>query len=446
MFNKVLVANRGEIAVRVIRTCRALGIKTVAVYSSVEDAPMHAGLADEAFQLPERKTPAASYLDAESIVALSLESGADAIHPGYGFLSESPVLAEQCDARGVTFVGSRPEVARLMSDKWAARRKMSSLSVPVLPGARVVDHDPSVLKGVASEVGFPLMVKATQGGGGIGMQLVAKHEQLDRAVKRAGSSARRAFGSPEVYLEKFVPNARHVEVQIIADSKGNVSHLWERECSVQRRHQKVIEEAPSPSLGESSRQSLVTVAVDAARSIGYVGAGTFEFIMSDEQGPYFMEANTRLQVEHGITEMITGVDIVEQQLRAAAGLELSINREQQIAVHGHSIECRIYAEDPVTFIPHPGRLDAYVLPDMANVRVDTGYAPGDAVTPYFDPLLAKLIVWGENRDDALKTMTSALEATEVSGLKTNIPTLKKALRNPDFVGGHYSTGFLENLA
>ena len=445
MFNKVLVANRGEVACRIFRTCRALGIKTVAVYSPAEGTPMHARLADESFQLPEHDAPANAYLDAEAIVGLGVESGSDAIHPGYGFLSESPVLAEHCDRRGVTFVGPRPDIARLFADKWAAREWMSSISVPVLPGARVVDDDPSGLESAASSLGYPLMVKATEGGGGIGMQAVNKPEQLQRAVKRAGSSAFRAFGNREVYLEKFLPDARHLEVQIISDAEGNVSHLWERECSAQRRHQKVIEEAPSTSLSPSARKSLVSLAIGAARSIAYVGAGTFEFVMNEMQGPYFLEANARLQVEHAVTEMTTGVDIVEQQLRAAAGLGLTISHDGEVKPHGHAIQCRIYAEDPVTFLPSPGVLRAFVLPDLANVRVDTGYAVGDAVTRYFDPLLAKVIAWGENRAGALRLMREALDATEVSGVKTNIPILQTALQHPDFVGGLYTTGFFENL-
>ena len=445
MFNKVLIANRGEVACRIIRTCRALGIKTVAVSSPAEGTPMHVRLADESFQLPQSDTPATAYLDAEAIVDLGVESGSDAIHPGYGFLSESPVLAEHCDRRGVTFVGPRPDVARLLADKWAARERMSSISLPVLPAARVADDDPTGLESAASGLGFPLMVKATKGGGGIGMQTVHKPEQLQRAVKRAGSSAFRAFGSRQVYLEKFVTDARHVEVQIIADAEGNVSHLWERECSAQRRHQKVIEEAPSPSLSPSARESLVSMAMEAARAAEYVGAGTFEFIMNDRQGPYFLEANARLQVEHGVTEMITGIDIVEQQMRAAAGLALTIGSDGDIRPHGHAIQCRIYAEDPVTFLPSAGVLQAFVLPDLANVRIDTGYTGGDEVTPYFDPLLAKVIAWGENRPAALDLMREALNATEISGVKTNIPALKTALQHPDFVRGLYTTGFFENL-
>ena len=445
MFDKVLIANRGEISCRIIRTCRALRIKTVAVYAPAERNPLHAQLADEAFGLPERATPAGSYLDAEAIVSLCVESGADAIHPGYGFLSESAVLAEHCQERGVAFVGPKPDVTRLMADKWAAREKMSAMSVPVLPGARIVD-DPLGLNGVAMDLGFPLMVKATRGGGGIGMQAVAGPAQLERAVKRARSSAMRAFGHGDLYLEKLVPDARHVEVQIIGEPGGDVLHLWDRECSAQRRHQKVIEEAPSPGLSPSVRESLASMAVDAARSTGYVGAGTFEFIMNELEGPFFLEANTRLQVEHGVTEMITGVDIVEQQLLAAAGVGLSVGPEAPVPLRGHAIECRIYAEDPTTFLPSPGTLEVFTLPDLPNVRIDTGYGQGESVTPYFDPLLAKVICWGEHRDEALSLTMQALEATEVSGVKTNIAMLEKAVRHPDFVAGRYSTSLIEDIA
>ena len=444
VFDKVLIANRGEIACRIIRTCRRLGISAVSVHSSAEGSPLHAELADERYVLPERDTPAGAYLDAESIVDIAVKSGADAIHPGYGFLSESPELAENCARRGVAFVGPRPDVARLMADKWAARKKMASLGVPVLPGARVqAGDDEDAVAAAIEEVGLPLMVKATDGGGGIGMQVVESESRIQRALRRASSSALRAFGSSEVYIEKLVTRARHIEVQIIADEIGNVRHLWERECSAQRRHQKVIEEAPAPCLPESLRKSLVGMSVSAARETNYVGAGTFEFIVDDNLLAYFLEANTRLQVEHGVTEMITGVDIVEQQLRAAAGMSLSMSGD--LPLNGQAVECRIYAENPKTFIPSPGTLDAFDLPSMPNLRIDSGYRRGDAVTPYFDPLLAKFIAWDENRDGAIRLMKDALDAAEISGVATNIPTLCAALEYADFAGGRYTTGFIENL-
>lgn len=443
MFNKVLIANRGEIACRIIRTCRKLGIGTVAVYSLAEGNPLHAELADECHILPERETPAGSYLDVGAIVDIAAKSGADAIHPGYGFLSESPALAQKCAERGIAFVGPRPDVARLMADKWAARRKMASIGVPVLPGMDVDSQDSTGAEAAALKIGFPLMVKATGGGGGIGMQIVERQDRLQRALRRASSSAMRAFGSPEVYVEKLVKPARHVEVQIIADENGNVRHLWERECSAQRRHQKVIEEAPAPCLSDSLRNSLVDMSVNAARETNYVGAGTFEFIVDDKQSAYFLEANTRLQVEHGVTEIITGVDIVEQQLLAAAGESLSV--EADLPVRGHAVECRIYAEDPATFIPSPGTLDAFELPDIPNLRIDSGYRKGDAVTPYFDPLLAKFIAWGECRADAIRQMGEALEATDASGVATNIPTLRATISHPDFAAGLYTTGLIESM-
>ena len=443
VFDKVLIANRGEIACRIIRTCRKLSIKTVAVYTAAEGSPMHAELADESYSLPENATPAASYLDAAAIVAIAVESGADAIHPGYGFLSESPALAERCAERGVVFVGTRPDTARLMADKWAARAKMSSVGVPVLPGARVQADDEESALSAASKVGLPLMVKATDGGGGIGMQVVESEARLQRALRRASSSALRAFGNPEVYIEKLVAPARHIEVQIVADEHGNVRHLGERDCSAQRRHQKVIEEAPAPNLPSSLCEALADMSVSAGRKTDYVGAGTFEFIVDDNDFAYFLEANTRLQVEHGVTEMVTGVDIVEQQLRVAAGMKLSMN--DNVAPNGHAIECRIYAENPKTFMPSPGALNAFDLPSMANLRIDIGYREGDAVTPYFDPLLAKFIAWGECRDAAISLMDSALNACEISGVDTNIPTLRAALEHPDFAAGRYTTSLIESL-
>ena len=444
LFNKVLIANRGEIACRIIKTCRNLGIDTVAVYASAEGRPLHAELADECHALPERETPAGAYLDAEAILGLAVKSGSDAIHPGYGFLSESPALADQCAERGVVFVGPRPDVARLMADKWAARRKMASLGVPVLQGAQVQADDEESAADAVKEIGLPVMVKATDGGGGIGMQVVGSESRLQRALRRASSSALRAFGSPEVYIEKLVTQARHIEVQIIVDELGNVRHLWERECSAQRRHQKVIEEAPAPCVSDSLRQWLVEMSVNAARETNYVGAGTFEFIVDDSQSAYFLEANTRLQVEHGVTEMITGVDIVEQQLRAAAGLPLSIDAD--VPVSGHAIECRLYAEDPKTFIPSPGTLDAFEFPSMQNLRVDSGYRKGDTVTPYFDPLLAKFITWSDERAAAIGLMRDALGATEIVGVKTNIPTIRATLSHPEFVAGRYTTGLIESLS
>ena len=444
MFGKVLIANRGEIACRIIQTCRNIGVSAVAVYTSAEGVPLHAELADEAYELPERETPAMSYLDAEAIVDIAVRSGADAIHPGYGFLSESYALTEQCAKNGVVFIGPRPELARLMADKWQAREKMDSLGVPVLPGVNVNAADAASVDAGAAEIGFPLMVKANDGGGGIGMQMVEHPDRLHDAVLRASSTAFRAFGSDLVYFEKLVKPTRHIEVQIIADELGNTRHLWERECSAQRRHQKVIEEAPAPSLPRSVRQSLVDWAEDAARATNYAGAGTFEFLVDDSYSAFFLEANTRLQVEHGITEAVTGVDIVEQQLRAAAGLPLSV--EDDVPLNGYAVECRIYAEDPRTFIPWPGTLETFRLPTMPYLRIDSGFREGDVVTPYFDPLIAKFISWGDTRDEAIWLMQEALDATEVRGVATNIGALHVALVHPDFVAGLYTTDLIGSLS
>ncbi len=443
MFKSLLIANRGEIACRIIRTCERLGIRTAAVYSAAEGSPLHAELADAAHILPERATPAASYLDAAAIVSIAQQCGADAIHPGYGFLSESTTLAEQCASHGIAFVGPQPNVARLMADKWMARDKMASLGVPILPGAWLDGNSPSAFADAANQVGFPLLVKAKDGGGGIGMQIVQSEARLERAVRRARSSASRAFGSAEVYLEKYLPHARHIEVQVIADTHGNVRHMWERECSAQRRYQKVIEEAPSPSITPDMRRRLTQMSVDAAHATNYTGAGTFEYIVDNDGDAYFLEANTRLQVEHPVTEAITGVDIVEQQLRAAAGMPLSLDADTP--TRGHAIECRIYAEHPQTFIPSPGTLNAFTLPTLEGMRIDSGYRRGDTVTPYFDPMLAKFIAWGEARPHAIRLMADALALTDIAGVDTNIPLLLTALAHPDFVAGWYDTGLLSNI-
>ncbi len=440
MFQKVLIANRGEIACRIVRTCRRLGIDTVAIRSAAEGEPLHAELADEAIILPGSSNPIAAYLNARHVVSAARESGADAIHPGYGLLAENPDLADACADAGIAFVGPSAEIIRLMGNKSEARRRLREVGAPVLPGADVASDDD--MESVAEAVGYPLMVKASEGGGGIGMQLVSDPRRLGRAVSRARSSARRAFGSEEIYLERFIPSARHVEVQIIADSDGGCSHLWERECSVQRRRQKVIEEAPSPSISRSARDELTSVATRAARSVGFRNVGTFEFLVDPDDRVYFIEANTRLQVEHATTEMVTGVDIVERQLRIAAG---QTGQARSASVRGHAIQCRIYAEDPRTFIPSPGVLDEFHVPGLGGLRVDTGFRAGDEVSSWFDPLLAKVIAWGETRDASISLMREALEATRISGVKTNVPTLLKAIESEEFALGRYTTDLLEKI-
>ena len=393
--------------------------------------------------MPDSPNPVSGYLDIETMVGIALQAGAEAVHPGYGFLSENARFAEACAESGIVFVGPPTEVIRLMGNKREARRRLAEYGVPVLPGTEVSLDGVEDMQAAAATVGFPLMVKASEGGGGIGMQLVAGPERLDRSVRRARSSSRRAFGSEDMYFERFIPDARHVEVQVIADSDGVSSHLWERECSVQRRHQKVIEEAPSPSISESARERLLAAAVKAAESVGFRNVGTFEFLVDQEDGFYFLEANTRLQVEHGTTEMVTGVDIVEQQLRIAAGLATDV---RPTPVNGHAIECRIYAEDPETFVPSPGKLEEFEIPEGDCLRVDTGFRAGDEVSSFFDPLLAKLIAWGKSRDAATALMCEALAETRISGIKTNVPTLLRALEQPDFVRGRYTTDLLQTLS
>ena len=412
------------------------------MYSPAEGSPLHVELADEAAALPDLASLVAGYLDIGAVTRAAIETGADAIHPGYGFLSENPTFARACEEAGLVFIGPSAETIRLIGNKREARRQLAEYGVPVLPGTEVVLDGDAELASRAESIGYPLMVKASAGGGGIGMNLVREPRHLERAVRRTRSSSRRAFGSQDVYLERYVPDARHVEVQVVSDTDGSCTHLWERECSAQRRHQKVIEEAGSPSITDATRERLISSAVLAAREIGYTNVGTFEFIVDSDDQPYFIEANARIQVEHGTTEMVTGVDIVEQQLRIAAGDGISIGHKP---VSGHSIQCRIYAEDPETFIPSPGTLDVFRLPEMDGLRVETGFREGDEVSSHFDPLLAKLIAWGATRCDAISLMEKALAATKVDGVKSNVVALKRALSHTDFRRGRYSTGLMGAL-
>ncbi len=442
MFSKILIANRGEIACRIIRTCRRLDIATVAIHSTAEGTPLHAELADEAVVLPDAPNPVASYLDVDRVVSIARDTGAEAIHPGYGLLSENPDLAEACARAGIAFVGPPTGVIRLMGNKREARRRVADAGVPVLPGAELTS-DADDLESSAESVGYPLIVKASEGGGGIGMQLVSDPRRLARAVSRTRSSARRAFGSEDIYLERFITDARHVEVQIVADADGTCSNLWERECSVQRRHQKVIEEAPSPSISQTTRDRLTSVATHAAQTVGYTNVGTFEFLLDQDDEFYFIEANTRLQVEHAVTEMVTGIDIVERQLRIAAAEPAP---SESPPISGHAIQSRIYAEDPDTFIPSPGTLEEFYIPALEGLRVDTGFRAGDEVSSYFDPLLAKVISWGETRADSIALMARALDESNISGVKTNVPTLSRAIQSAEFASGRYTTDLLTTLA
>ena len=425
MFRKLLVANRGEVACRVMRTCRELGIKSVAVYSSVEANSLHAGLADESYPLPDTDTPSDGYLDVDAMVELALRARADAIHPGYGFMSESPEFARACVKAGIGFVGPPARVIEAMANKREARVVIARLGVQVLPGTTVPLDGSVDIGSHARAIGYPLIVKASNGGGGIGLAMVPGPDRLERALKRASSTARRAFASDDLYLERYVPDARHVEVQVFGDGHGTLLHMYERECSVQRRHQKLIEETPSPGLPEETRIAMTDAALTAAQGIGYEGAGTIEFLLAPDGEFFFLEANTRLQVEHGITEMTVGVDMVQQQISVASGARLGLS-QAQIVPRGHAIECRIYAEDPETFLPSPGTITVWQMPRGDGVRDDTGLRLGDEVTPHFDPLLAKVMAWAESRPEAIDKVAAALQRTRVEGVRTNIPFLLKA--------------------
>jgi acetyl-CoA carboxylase biotin carboxylase subunit len=443
MFKKVLIANRGEIAVRIIRACRELGIETVAVYSEADRSALHVRYADEAYLLgpaPSRE----SYLRADKILDIAIKSGATAIHPGYGFLAEREDFAAKCEEAGIKFIGPKPSSIAAMGDKAEARATVIKAGVPVVPGTEDVGNlTDDELLAKAPQIGFPLLIKATAGGGGKGMREVRSLEEMPTLLASARREAESSFGDGNVYLEKLVEGARHIEFQILADSFGNVIHLGERECSIQRRHQKLLEEAPSPFLNDDLRQRMGKVAVKAAQAVDYVNAGTIEFLVDKEGNYYFLEMNTRLQVEHPVTEMATGVDIVAEQIRIARGRQLSYTQEQ-IRFNGHAIECRINAEDPFNgFVPSTGRITHSLLPTGPGVRVDTGVYPGFEITPFYDPMIAKLIVWGETRAQAILRMRRALEEYRIVGVQTNIPFHQMLMDSHRFMGGQFDTRFVE---
>ncbi|MEK6754093.1 MAG: acetyl-CoA carboxylase biotin carboxylase subunit [Chloroflexota bacterium] len=443
MFNKVLIANRGEIAVRIIRACRELGLETVAVFSEADRNALHVRYADEAYLLgpaPSRE----SYLRADKIFDIVKKSGADAIHPGYGFLAEREDFAAKCADLGITFIGPKPSSIAAMGDKGRARATVIKAGVPIVPGTEDVGNMTNDdLLNIAPSIGFPLLIKATAGGGGKGMREVKSLEEMPTLLQSARREAESAFGDGNVYLEKLVEGARHIEFQIMADSHGNVIHLGERECSIQRRHQKLLEESPSPFLDDELREKMGSVAVKSAQAVDYVNAGTIEFLVDKDRNFYFLEMNTRLQVEHPITEMVTGVDIVAEQLRIARGRQLSYTQEQ-IQLKGHAIECRINAEDPFNgFMPSTGRITHSILPTGPGVRVDTGVYLGFEITPYYDPMIAKLIVWGETRAQAILRMRRALEEYRIVGVRTNIPFHQTLMDSHRFMGGQFDTRFVE---
>jgi acetyl-CoA carboxylase biotin carboxylase subunit len=443
MFKKILIANRGEVALRVIFACRELGIKTVAVYSQVDENSLHVRFADEDVCIGPARS-ADSYLNVPAVISAAEITGADAIHPGYGFLSESAYLAEVCEACHIKFIGPSPHVIRLMGDKARARRVMKKAGVPVLPGSdSPIDHEEKALK-TAKEIGFPVIVKATAGGGGRGMRVVRTSAELPLAVKTAQREAEAAFGVGDVYIEKYIESPRHIEFQILGDHHGGVVHLGERECSIQRRHQKLIEESPSPALSEKIRRKMGNIVVDAAKAVQYTNAGTFEFLMDSDGRFYFMEANTRLQVEHPVTEMVTGLDIVKEQIRIAAGERLSF-KQGEVTFTGHSIECRINAEDPETFVPSPGVIHVFSVPGGPGVRVETFAHSDCTISPYYDSMIAKIIVHGRDRQEAIARMRRTLEMTVVEGIQTSIPLHLKILAEPDFVAGTMTTSFMERF-
>jgi acetyl-CoA carboxylase biotin carboxylase subunit len=440
VFQKVLVANRGEIALRVMRTCKALGIRTVAVYSDADADALHVLAADEARRIGP--PPAAqSYLNMDRIIEVAKETGAEAIHPGYGFLSENPVFAERCREAGIVFIGPSRSAIAAMGSKIEARRKMQEAGVPVVPGIVEPLADENEAAAVAAEFGYPVMLKASAGGGGIGMQVVHNEEELRKAWAANRGRVKAYFGDDAMYIEKYIVHPRHIEVQVLADSQGNTVYLWERECSVQRRHQKVIEEAPFPFADETLRKKMGEAAVRAARSIGYENAGTIEFLVDAERNFYFLEMNTRLQVEHPVTEAITGLDLVKEQLRIAAGEPLGYG-QNDIRRSGHAIECRIYAEDPKTFFPSPGTIETYEPPTAPFVRNETAVRSGSVVSPHYDPMIAKLIVHGNDRAEAIERMKQALAQYNVTGIKTNIPVLRQIVAHEAFAEGRTTTDFI----
>ncbi len=442
MFSKILIANRGEIAVRIIRSCRELGVRTVAVYSQADRGALHVRMADEAVEIGP-PPPAESYLRADRILEAARRTGAQAVHPGYGFLAENAAFARSVSEAGLTFIGPPPQAIEAMGDKAQARARMQAAGVPVVPGYQGADDDERLLR-AAEEIGFPLLVKAAAGGGGKGMRVANSPREVPEAIAAARREAQHAFGDARLLLERYIPNAHHIEFQILADSCGNTLHLFERECSIQRRHQKIIEETPSPLLTPELRARMGAAAVQAARAVGYVNAGTVEFIFDPASGEfYFLEMNTRLQVEHPITELVTGLDLVAWQLRIASGACLPYAQEE-LAQSGHAIECRLYAEDPANgFLPAVGRLHQVVFPGAPGVRLDTGITPGDEVTLHYDPLIAKLIVYAEDRPAALRKMLAALRESVLLGLTTNRDFLVDVLSHPAVQAGSVSTTWVE---
>ena len=442
MLSKILVANRGEIARRIFLACRELGIRSVAIYSEVDSGAPWARLADESYPL-DGVTARETYLNQDAILAIATTTGADAIHPGYGFLSENPEFAEACEQHGLHFIGPSPQAMRQLGSKASARDLARRAGVPVIPGVDGIGRSDEHLRQAAEQIGYPLLIKASAGGGGKGMRIVQASEAFADALHQARNEARSSFGDDHVLLEKYFTDVRHIEVQVLGDGHGNIVHLFERECSVQRRHQKIIEETPAPAIDDKQRQAVCQAALALARSVGYVSAGTVEFIVTASGEFYFLEMNTRLQVEHPITELVTGIDIAAWQIRLAAGEALTF-RQEEIIQRGHALECRVYAEDPANgFLPSIGKLAFYRAPSGPGVRVDDGVETGSEVSPYYDPMLAKVITLGHDRHEARRKMVRALEDTVVLGVRTNIAYLLDILQEPNFVSAELTTNYLD---
>ncbi|HVF28914.1 MAG TPA: acetyl-CoA carboxylase biotin carboxylase subunit [Pyrinomonadaceae bacterium] len=442
-FRKILIANRGEIACRIIWTCKEMGIGTVAVHSEADRDSLHVRFADEAICIGPAPS-AQSYLNIPSVIAAAEITNVDAIHPGYGFLAESSYFAEICEACNIKFIGPRPEVIRTMGDKVEARRAMKEVGLPILPGSPDPLTSEDEALAIAREIGFPVIVKAAAGGGGRGMRIVRTEEELGPAMGTAANEAAAAFKNGDIYIERYIERPRHVEIQVLADEHGNCVHLGERDCSIQRRHQKLLEESPSPALSPELRAEMGRAAVGACLRVGYSNAGTIEFLLDEDGRFYFMEMNTRIQVEHPVTEMVTLADVVRNQIRVAEGEPLGYTQEDVIIV-GHAIECRINAEDPVTFVPSPGLITACNLPGGPGVRVDTAVYPGYFVPPFYDSMVAKLIVHARTRDLAIARMRRALGSMVIEGIKTTIPLQLRIMDDPQFRSGEYSTKFMEEF-
>jgi acetyl-CoA carboxylase biotin carboxylase subunit len=443
VFKKILIANRGEIALRVIRACKELGIRTVAIHSEADAASLHTRAADEKVCVGPPDA-ALSYRNIPNVLSAAEITGVDAIHPGYGFLSENAHFAEVCESIGIKFIGPTSENIAMMGDKAKAREVVAKRGLPVTPGSLGELRSEDDAMQAAQKIGFPVIIKATAGGGGRGMRVVNKAEALGRAFQPAQAEAKSTFGNENVYLERYFLEPRHIEVQILADHRGHVIHLGERDCSIQRRHQKLVEETPSPAIDEKLRREIGRVAVEAVKAVHYRNVGTVEFLLDKERNFFFMEVNTRIQVEHPITEMVTGIDLIKEQIRLAAGHPLGI-RQQDVVLNGHSMECRINAEDPEKFTPSPGQISRYSAPGGFGVRVDSAMESGMTVVPYYDSMIAKLITHGRDRHEAMARMRRALDEFVIEGIKTTIPLHRRIFDDPEFQKGHISTAFLEQL-